>query len=124
MQIERLVQMVFYIAGREHVTAKELANRFQVSTRTIYRDLNTLSLAGIPVMSAKGTGGGIFLLDGYTIEKTIIIQGRAAEYSAGPTDITGLQLSECGNYIEQNRRRFPACAETGMAGGGFFLLGQ
>lgn len=71
MQIERLVQMVFYIVNREHVTAKELADHFSVSTRTIYRDINTLTLAGIPVTSSKGTGGGISLIDGYTINKSL-----------------------------------------------------
>lgn len=50
MQIERLVQMVFYIVSRDHVTAKELADYFSVSTRTVYRDVNTLSLAGIPIV--------------------------------------------------------------------------
>ncbi|MGL5435162.1 MAG: helix-turn-helix transcriptional regulator [Lachnospiraceae bacterium] len=72
MQIERLVQMVFYIVNREYVTAKELANYFNVSTRTIYRDVNTLSIAGIPIMSTKGTGGGISLIDGYTIDKSLL----------------------------------------------------
>lgn len=72
MQIERLVQMVFYIVNRGHVTAKELAAYFNVSTRTIYRDLNTLTIAGIPVMSTKGTGGGISLIDGYTIDKSLL----------------------------------------------------
>lgn len=92
MQIERLVQMVFYIAGREHVTAKELAAHFRVSTRTIYRDLNTLSLAGIPIMSAKGTGGGIFLLDGYTIEKPLLSREEQQNI------LQGLQILQASNY--------------------------
>lgn len=65
MQIERLINMIFYIINREHVTAKELADYFNVSTRTIYRDVNTLSLSGIPIISTKGTGGGISLVDGF-----------------------------------------------------------
>ncbi len=72
MQIERLVQMVFYIINHGHVTAKELSDFFNVSTRTIYRDINTLTIAGIPVLSTKGTGGGISLIDGYTIDKSIL----------------------------------------------------
>lgn len=72
MQIERLVQMVFYIVSHGHVTAKELASYFQVSTRTIYRDINILSLAGIPVISEKGTGGGISVIEGYTIDKSLL----------------------------------------------------
>ncbi|MDH6364147.1 putative DNA-binding transcriptional regulator YafY [Enterococcus sp. PF1-24] len=69
MQIERLVQMVFHIIKCEHITAKELADYFKVSTRTIYRDINTLTLAGIPIISSKGTGGGISLVEGFTIDK-------------------------------------------------------
>lgn len=72
MQIERLVQMVFYIVNREHITAKELADYFNVSTRTIYRDINTLTIAGIPIISSKGTGGGISLIEGYTIDKALL----------------------------------------------------
>ncbi|WP_133968184.1 helix-turn-helix transcriptional regulator [Eubacterium limosum] len=72
MQIERLVQMVFHIVNREHITAKELADYFNVSTRTIYRDINTLTIAGIPIISSKGTGGGISLIDGYAIDKALL----------------------------------------------------
>lgn len=72
MQIERLVQMVFYIVNHEQATAKKLANYFNVSTRTIYRDINILTIAGIPIVSAKGTGGGISLIDGYTINKSLL----------------------------------------------------
>ena len=72
MQIERLVQMVFYIVNHGHVTAKELSDFFNVSTRTIYRDINTLTIAGIPILSTKGAGGGISLIDGYTIDKSIL----------------------------------------------------
>ena len=74
MQIERLVQMVFYIAGHGHVTARELSQFFNVSTRTVYRDIDTLTLAGIPVLSVRGSGGGISLMDGYTIDRSLLSQ--------------------------------------------------
>lgn len=72
MQIERLVQMIFYIVNHGHVTAKELSNHFNVSTRTIYRDINTLTIAGIPIISTKGMGGGISLIEGYMIDKSLL----------------------------------------------------
>lgn len=72
MQIERLIQMIFYLIDHKKVTAKELAVYFGVSTRTIYRDVNTLTLAGIPILSTKGTGGGISLLDGYTVDRSLL----------------------------------------------------
>ena len=61
IQIERLIQMVFYIVNHGHVTAKELSDFFNISMRTIYRDINTLTLAGVPVISAKGSDGKIQL---------------------------------------------------------------
>lgn len=72
MQIERLVQMVFYIVSHRQVTARELSEFFGVSTRTVYRDIDTLSVAGIPVTSTKGTGGGISLMEGYAIDRSLI----------------------------------------------------
>lgn len=74
MQVERLVQMIFYIVNHEKVTAHELGEYFDVSTRTIYRDIDTLTLIGIPIITAKGTGGGISLMDGYTIDKSTFSQ--------------------------------------------------
>ena len=88
MQVERLVQMVFYIVNHGHVTAKELSDFFNVSTRTIYRDINTLTLAGIPILSTKGTGGGISLIDGYTIDKSLLSKEELDKCSKGE-DIKG-----------------------------------
>ncbi len=92
MQIERLVQMVFYIASHGHVTAKELSDHFQVSTRTIYRDINTLTIAGIPVMSVKGSGGGISLIDGYTIDRSLLSKEEQQSVCQG------LQILEATKY--------------------------
>ena len=92
MQIERLVQMVFYILSHGHVTAKELADLFQVSTRTVYRDINTLTVAGIPIFSTKGVGGGIFLMEGFAIDKSLLSEEeRQSIYQ-------GLQILRAARY--------------------------
>lgn len=70
MQIDRLIQIVFLLLSHEHMTARQLAAELYVSTRTIYRDINTLSIAGIPVTSQKGYGGGLSLLPGFSIDKS------------------------------------------------------
>ena len=57
---------------KKKTTAKELADRFEVSTRTIYRDIETLSGANIPIYASKGKDGGIGLLDEYVLNKTIL----------------------------------------------------
>ncbi|SCJ93724.1 Proteasome accessory factor C [uncultured Clostridium sp.] len=72
MQINRLIEIMVLLLNKNMVTAKELAERFQVSTRTIYRDIEVLSSSGIPVYMSKGKGGGISILDEYSINKTIL----------------------------------------------------
>ena len=72
MQINRLFEIVYMLLERKNITAKELADKFEVSTRTIYRDIEILSAAKIPVYAVKGKGGGIALLDDYVLNKSIL----------------------------------------------------
>ncbi len=73
MQVNnRLFEIVYILMQKKKVTAKELADRFEVSTRTIYRDIETLSGANIPIYASKGKDGGIGLLDEYVLNKTIL----------------------------------------------------
>ena len=65
MKINRLLEISLVLLNKGSVTAKELAERFEVSTRTIYRDVDILSTAGIPVYTNKGNGGGISILDNF-----------------------------------------------------------
>ena len=59
--INRLLGIIYIVMKQGTVTASELAQRFEVSIRTIYRDLDTLSAAGIPIYAKKGKNGGISL---------------------------------------------------------------
>ena len=72
MQINRLFEIIYILLDKKSVTAKELAARFEVSTRTIYRDVDTLSVAGIPIYTEKGKGGGISLLPDFVLNKSIL----------------------------------------------------
>lgn len=73
MQVNnRLFEIVYILMQKKKVTAKELADRFEVSTRTIYRDIEILSRANIPIYATKGKDGGIGLLDEYVLNKTIL----------------------------------------------------
>ncbi len=72
MQINRLFEIVYLLLEKETATAKELAEHFEVSVRTIYRDIDILSTAGIPVYTNKGKGGGISLLDNFVLDKSIL----------------------------------------------------
>ena len=59
MQISRLFEIVYTLLDKRHVTTGELANRFGVSKRTIMRDLDALTVAGIPIETTVGSGGGV-----------------------------------------------------------------
>lgn len=74
MKINRLFEIVYLLLDKERITAKELANRFEVSTRTIYRDVEDLSAAGIPIYMSKGKNGGISLLPNYIFDKTLLTE--------------------------------------------------
>ncbi len=73
MQVNnRLFEIVYILMQKKKVTAKELADKFEVSIRTIYRDIETLSTANIPIYASKGKDGGIGLLDEYVLNKTLL----------------------------------------------------
>ena len=72
MKMNRMLEIVYVLFEKKTVTAKELAEYFEVSQRTIYRDLEALSGAGIPIYTNKGKGGGIHLLDNYVIKKSMV----------------------------------------------------
>lgn len=79
MQINRLFEIVYILLDKKTVTAKELAERFDVSARTIYRDVETLSSAGIPIFMSKGKGGGISLLDNFVLNKSVLSENEQNE---------------------------------------------
>lgn len=79
MQESRLFQIVYYLLHKGHATAPELAQRFEVSVRTIYRDVDALSAAGIPIYTEPGRNGGIHFLDGFVLEKVALSKQEKEE---------------------------------------------
>lgn len=69
MKIDRLLSIVLLLLTKNKITAKELATYFETSVRTIYRDIDTLCLSGIPIISEQGARGGYSLIEGFTIDK-------------------------------------------------------
>ena len=72
MSDSRLFNILYYLLDKGRATAPELAARFEVSPRTIYRDVEALSGAGIPVYAEQGRNGGISLLPGFALDKAIL----------------------------------------------------
>lgn len=72
MKIDRLIGILSILLQKERVTAPELAEYFEVSRRTIGRDIDALCKAGIPIRTMQGSGGGISIMDGYRMDRTIL----------------------------------------------------
>lgn len=79
MHISRLFEIVYILLNKKNVTAVELSEHFEVSTRTIYRDIDTLNMAGIPVYTMQGKGGGIGLLDNFILNKAYLSKEEQSE---------------------------------------------
>lgn len=72
MKTDRLIGILSVLLQEEQTTAPKLAEMFEVSRRTINRDIETLCMAGIPIQTVQGTGGGIRIMDGYRVDRTIL----------------------------------------------------
>ena len=69
MQESRLFKIVYHLLGKGKATATELAEKFEVSVRTIYRDIDALRGAGIPIYAESGRNGGIRLMKNFVMDK-------------------------------------------------------
>ena len=72
MKDNRLFRILYYILERGKVTASELADKFEVSVRTIYRDIDSISSAGIPIYATQGKGGGIEIAEDFVLSKSLL----------------------------------------------------
>lgn len=72
MKLDRLIGIITILLQNDHVTAPQLAEKFEVTRRTIGRDIDALCLAGIPVVTRQGGGGGISIAEGYKLDKSIL----------------------------------------------------
>ena len=82
MQLQRYLETIWLLIQRRSITAQELAEHFEVSVRTIYRDLDVLSAAGIPLYTEKGRGGGIRLMDDHVLNRTYLTDDEQKEILA------------------------------------------
>ncbi len=97
MKIDRLLALLLILFTRDRVTASELAETFEVSVRTIYRDMETLAQAGIPVFAEQGKGGGLSLMEGYRLERRFFSADELGEVLSvvrGLPEITGDEVMD------------------------------
>lgn len=83
MKIDRLLGIVTQLLQHDKITAPELAEKFEVSRRTILRDINDICRAGIPIVTCQGGGGGISIADGYKLDKSVLTVNELQSIVAG-----------------------------------------
>ncbi len=101
MQINRLFEIIYMLLDKTSLTAKELAEHFEVSTRTIYRDVEILSGAGIPIYMSKGKGGGIHLMQDYILNKAVITDKEKGEILSSLHAINEVSLEETNTALSK-----------------------
>ena len=79
MRESRLFKIVYHLLDKGRATAPELAEKFEVSVRTIYRDLDALSGAGIPIYAEAGRNGGIYLMNDFVLNKAVLSEEEKQE---------------------------------------------
>ncbi|MFC5703360.1 helix-turn-helix transcriptional regulator [Cohnella faecalis] len=72
MKLERLISMIYMLLNNEIISASELADKYKVSQRTIYRDIEAICAAGIPVVSYQGVNGGYGIIEEYKMDKSLL----------------------------------------------------
>jgi len=101
MQIYRLLEIVYILLSQKIVTAKELSEKFGVSQRTIYRDIEVLNMAGIPVYSEKGKGGGTRLLPEFVLNKSILSEQEQNEILSALKAFSGIKSNETNQVLKK-----------------------
>lgn len=101
MRVDRLLAIVNILAEKGKVTAPELANYLEVSRRTINRDIDSLSMAGIPIVTEQGKNGGISILEGYTLDKRILNEVERSDIVAGLKGIESVSASPASGKLLQ-----------------------
>lgn len=94
MSDSRLFKILYYLLDKGHATAPELATEFEVSPRTIYRDVEALSSAGIPIYAETGRNGGIYLLQDFILDRAILSEKEKQEV------LTAIQSILATGYID------------------------
>lgn len=102
MKLDRLIGILTVLLQNKKITAPELAQKFEVSRRTILRDIDTLAMAGIPITSMRGGGGGIAIMEGYKINNSVLTSDELQSLIAA---LKGLDSVSEKSYFESLMRK-------------------
>ena len=119
MKIDRLIGILSILLQEERVTAPELAERFEVSRRTINRDIEALCKAGIPVHTSQGSGGGICIMEGYRMDRTLLTSKDMQMILAGLRSLDSVSGS---HYYGQLMEKIKCGSSDFVSGRDFMLI--
>lgn len=108
MRIDRMLSIIVMLLNRDRISARELSDKFEVSIRTVYRDIDAINLAGIPIVSYSGNNGGFGILDNYKIDHQLLtFDDMCAMLSALKGVNTTLEDKELDSAIEKIKSLVP-----------------
>ncbi|MGL4607175.1 MAG: helix-turn-helix transcriptional regulator [Eubacteriaceae bacterium] len=108
MKIDRLVSIIIILLEKKRISAQDLADVFEVSSRTIYRDIDTINMAGIPICSTPGVGGGFEIMQEYKIDKNVFSIADLSAILMGLSNIsTMIQRDELVNVLAKVKSFIP-----------------
>lgn len=109
MKVDRLLSIIMVLLDKNRIGAKELADMFEVSPRTIYRDVDAINLAGIPVRSVPGVGGGFEIMPQYKLDKKIFSTDDLSTILMGLSSVSDMvQGNELTNALAKVKSFIPA----------------
>ena len=109
MKVSRLVSIIMILLDKERIGAQELANMFEVSTRTIYRDIDAINMAGIPIRSTSGVGGGFKIMKNYKIDRKVFSTTDISTILTGLSSLSNMiQSDELINALAKVKSFIPA----------------
>lgn len=94
MKIDRLVSIILLLLEKERIGAQELADTFEVSPRTIYRDIDSINMAGIPVRATSGVGGGFEIMEQYKLDKKVFSTADLSVILMGLSSLSGMMRGD------------------------------
>lgn len=119
MKIDRLIGILSILLQKENVTAPDLAEKFEVSRRTINRDIEDLCKAGIPIVTRQGMNGGISIMENYKLDRTILTNEEMQDILAGLRSLDSVNgTKRYGQLME----KLSAGASDFMTGGQSVLI--
>ena len=94
MKVDRLVSIIMILLDKKRIGAQELAEMFEVSHRTIYRDIDTINMAGIPVQSTSGVGGGFEIMQKYKIDTKVFSTAELSAILMGLSSLSNMMRGD------------------------------